>query len=346
MEIDSDNKILKFNEKNEIEVISKIEIPQNLYKYSSISKNSLENLIKGKVHFSHPYNLNDIMDGNFQLLNLDDSYKKYIARTRNKNLSIHSFRQELYKKSGEFYKHIGVYCLTNSYSNNLFWPHYTFEQGFSIEYNTKKFLNSFNKDEIKIVPISYEKLKSINLDEYSKEEKNSRNGRLSITTNINLGLYYTLSYKDQIWGYENEWRLILKRENLGELSHPLNNISDAKYSKELENLKNRNISIDAQSIEKIILSNLFFHKKRFRKQLKIKDQEHFYFRKRNKGEIKEFELLFSFLVEMKKNYNNQLFQIDRHFLPEKNEFITKITYRIKIIELSTDRIIIERKYCS
>lgn len=346
MKIDSYNKILKFSKKNEVQVTSKIELPKKLYKYSTISKNSLENLVDRKVHFSHPYNLNDIMDGNFQLLNLEDSYKKYIARTQDKNVSIHSFRQELYKKSSEYFKHIGVYCLTNSYSNNLFWPHYTFEQGFSIEYNTKEFLNSFNKDEIRVIPITYEKLKSINLDEYSKEEKIFRNGKLSITTNINLGLYYTLSYKDEIWKYENEWRLILKRENLGELSHPLNNISDENYNKELESLKNRNIPINAHSIEKIILSNLFFHKKRFREQLRINEQEHFYFRKRNEREIKEFELLFSFFQEMKKNYNNQLFQIDRHFLPEKNEFITKITYQIKIIDLNSDRIIIERRYCS
>lgn len=340
--IESYNKILKFNEEDEIEVIPKIKIPKKLYKYYSVNNNSLNSLIDKKVHFSHPYTLNDLMDGNFQLLDLDDIYKNYISRAKNKNISLHNFRKFLYQQSSEYYKHIGVYCLTDSYANNLFWPHYTFEQGFSIEYNTDKFLHSF-KNEIKILPITYEKLKSINLDKYTREKKIIANGKLGINTNINLGLYYTLSYKDEIWKYENEWRIILKKKNLGELSHPLNAINDGDYNKELKNLKNRNISIEPESIEKIILSNLFFHKSRFNHQMRIDNLDHYFFRKKD---AENFTLLFSFFKEMEMNFNNKLFQIDRQFLRDTNEFITKITYKIKIIAINEDKIIIERKYCS
>lgn len=126
--IESYNKILQFNsDKSDVEVILKTKVPKKLYKYYALNKRSLTNLIDKKIHFSHPYTLNDIMDGNFQLLNVDNIYEKFISRTNRIDVSKTEFTKELYKKSNEYYKHIGVFCLTDSFSNNLFWPHYTFE---------------------------------------------------------------------------------------------------------------------------------------------------------------------------------------------------------------------------
>lgn len=340
--IESYNKILKFNEnKSDVEVILKTEVPKKLYKYYALNNWSINNLIDEKIHFSHPYTLNDIMDGNFQLLNVDKTYEKFITRTNRRDVSKTEFTKELYKKSNEYYKHIGVFCLTDSFSNNLFWPHYTFEQGFSVEFNSKKFLSSFDNEKIKTIPISYEKLKSIDLDKYTIENSVVINGRPELETNINLGLYYVLSFKDCIWKYENEWRIVLKKENLGDLAHPLNLIDNQLYEEQLKNLNNRNININADSIEKIILSNLFFHKSRFCNQIRNEDIETFIFRNRNEDEIKQSKILFSFFQELKGKFNERLYQIDKHLDPVKNEFESKITFKLKIIKLDKNKLVIE-----
>ena len=345
--IESYNKILKFNGDNsDIEVILKTKIPEKLYKYYALNERSITNLIDKKIHFSHPYTLNDIMDGNFQLLNVDKIYKKFIDRTNRRDVSQTEFIKEISKKSSEYYEHIGVFCLTDSYSNNLFWPHYTFEQGFSVEFNSKNLLSSFDSKKIKTIPISYEKLKSIDLDKYTIENRVLINGQPKIETNINLGLYYVLSFKDCIWKYENEWRIVLKKENLGDLAHPLNLIDNELYEEQLEKLKNRNINIKADSIEKIILSNLFFHKSRFCRQIRNKDNEVFIFRKRNECETEQSKILFSFFEELKEKFNEKLYQIDKHSDSVKNEFESKITFKIKVIELDENKVVIERKYCS
>ncbi len=345
--IESYNKILKFNDdKSDVEVILKTEIPEKLYKYYALNERSLTNLIDKKIHFSHPYTLNDIMDGNFQLLNVDKIYKKFIDRTNRKDISQTEFTKELYKKSNEYYKHIGVFCLTDSFSNNLFWPHYTFEQGFSVEFNSKILLSSFHNEKIKTFPISYEKLKSIDLDKYAIENSVLINGQPKIETNINLGLYYVLSFKDCIWKYENEWRIVLKKENLGDLAHPLNLIENELYGEQWEKLKNRNTDMKADSIEKIILSNLFFHKSRFCSQTRDKDNETFIFRKRNEYETEQSRILYTFFQELKEKFNEKLYQIDKHLDPVKNEFESRITFKIKVIKLDKNKVVIERKHCS
>lgn len=345
--IESYNKILQFNsDKSDVEVILKTEVPKKLYKYYALNNRSLTNLIDKKIHFSHPYTLNDIMDGNFQLLNVDNIYEKFISRTNRIDVSKTEFTKELYKKSKEYYKHIGVFCLTDSFSNNLFWPHYTFEQGFSVEFNSKKLLSSFESEKIKTIPITYEKLKSIDLDKYTIEKNVLINGQPKLETNINLGLYYVLSFKDCIWKYENEWRLVLKKENLGDLAHPLNLVDNKLYEEQIKELNNRNIHIKDNSIEKIILSNLFFHKSRFCNQIRNNKNETFIFRKRNEDEIKQSEILFSFFQELKEKFNDKIYQIDKHFDRVKNEFESKITYKIKIIKLDKNKLEIERKYCS
>lgn len=345
--IESNNKILKFNDdESEVEIVLRGKVPEKLYKYYALNKRSLDNFKSNKIHFSHPYSLNDIMDGNFQLLNLDKVYEKFIDRTKRTEITLTEFKKFIYQKSNEYYKHIGVFCLTDSYANNLFWPHYTFEQGFSIEFNTKELLNSFENENSKIFPITYEKLKSIDLDKYTIENKVFENGKPKIDTNINLGIYYVLSYKDIIWNYENEWRIVLKKKNLGDLSHPLNIIDDERYLEEINNLNNRNINFKPESIKKVILSNLFFHKNRFCKQFRNNDKETFLFRKNNKQSIEQSKILFSFFLELKNNFDDKLYQIDKHLDSEKNEFISKITYKIKVIELDENKILIERKYCS
>lgn len=254
--IEAYNKTLYY-QGDKVKISLKTEIPEKFYKYYSLSFYSVKNLVDKNIHFSHPYNLNDIMDGNLQLWDLEEFYQEVMQESKCK-IDEFAFRKDIVQnKSFEFYKHRGVLCLTDSFDNNLFWPHYTSEQGFCLEFNSKKFLNSFKEENIKTFPISYQPLRKINLSENINKKKEL--GKANI--DVNLPILYALSFKDEIWKYENEWRVLLTKKNLGGISHPLNPINDIDFMDENENIKKRNIPFNSDSINKVILSNLFFHKK-------------------------------------------------------------------------------------
>ncbi|SFZ95179.1 Protein of unknown function [Flaviramulus basaltis] len=334
-EIDSYNKTL-FYEGENAKVSLKVDLPKKLYKYYSLSNYSFKNLKDKKIHFSHPYDLNDLMDGSLWLWDLNSFYEEYSKDVKNP-LTFQEIQKDIYQNhSNEYYKHRGVLCLTNSFNNKLFWPHYTSEQGFCIEFNSQEFLNSFGKEEYMIFPISYEPLKQIKFNDYII--KTIKNKKAEI--NANLPLLYALSFKDEIWEYENEWRILLKKDNLGELSHPLNTIGDLKYNLENKEIQKRNIPYNSKSIAKIILSTLFFNKNRFNFQVISKNKTIFHFRKKYTSDN---SLLIGFLEEIKDEFNDKIYQLDRVFDPESSSFANKILFKIKIIELDFDKLIIERK---
>ena len=332
--IEADNKTIYLEDK-EAKVSLKVKQPPNFYKYYSLSKYSVENLKNHKIHFSHPYNLNDIMDGNLQLWDLEDFYQDFLKKSKIQ-MDEFTFGKEIVQKhSFEYYKHRGVLCLTESFNNKLFWPHYTSEQGFCLEFESDKFLESFSKEEVLIFPISYEPLKKINFNKYI--EKEIVDGKANI--NAKLPLLYALSYKDSIWEYEKEWRILLRKKNLGEVSHPLNPISDEKFKEENENLKLRNISFAKNSISKIILSNLFFHKNRFNSQFRKEGIDTYTFRD---NEMNDDSILYQFLNLIRSQHNDKIYQLDRDFDKANNHFLGKLYYKIKILELDFQKIVIER----
>ena len=137
---------------------------------------------------------------------------------------------------------------------------------------------------------------------------------------------------------------ILRKENLGDLSHPLNIIDDKKFNDENKILNNRNINFLQESVDKIILSNLFFHKNRFCKHIRENNKEIFFFRKRNEDDISHSITISNFFTELMTNFNDKIYQVDKHLNSDKNDFSSIITYKIKIIEVDNDKLVIERKY--
>ncbi len=343
--IESSNKTI-FYEGQEATVSLKVDLPEKLYKYYALTERTLKNLVDQKIHFSHPYSLNDIMDGSFMLWDTTDFYNDYLISAENP-ANKEDFADAFYHSQTEqYYKHRGVLSLTDSFDNKLFWPHYTSEQGFCIEFETNNFLERFKTEgEVIIFPISYEPLRRRNFNEHIiKSDFNSEKN-----INANLPILYALSFKDEIWSYEKEWRILLKKDFLGEVSHPLNHISDLQYDNEIKNLINRNIPYNYDSINKIILSILFFHKDRFNlgysePSLTNTDSVNctriiYYFRKMNTVDNK---LLIDFLTEIKNKFGQKIFQLDKVFDESTNIFVNKLKYRIVIIDIDFDRVVIEK----
>ena len=98
-EIEADNKTIYYEGKD-ARISLKVDIPKKLYKYYSLTNNALNNLISRKVHFSHPYTFNDIMDGSFMVWDYKNLYEDYCRESANKG-SEQDFKNNFFIKFGE-----------------------------------------------------------------------------------------------------------------------------------------------------------------------------------------------------------------------------------------------------
>lgn len=312
---------------NDLEVEVHEPLPDKLYKYFSINKNSINNFITGKLHFSNPFKLNDIMEGSSQLWNLESFIDEYITETGRDSHQIFEYISKIIPE--DFFAHRGVLCLTDSFDNELFWPHYTSELGFCVELNQQTFFNSIICDNKLLYPIDYKPLERIEFKSFIIKTLNGS----EMSVNALLPMIYSISLKGVIWNYEREWRLMIKKEGLGKVSHPLRIIDEKQNTTEIDNLQNRNISFDKNSIQKIIVSTLFFSNSRFSKIEIISDfSRKYYF----KGDSL---YLFLFFLEISKNYNNRLFQIDRDV--KDNIVISKLNYKHQVIDITEKYVVLE-----
>ena len=71
-----------------------------------------------------------------------------------------------------------------------------------------------------------------------------------------------LSVKDKNWKYENEWRIILYKKSLGNVSL-VNDFNDIKE------LIDRKVNFNHNYISKIILAPMFFNKELFQSEVNI-----------------------------------------------------------------------------
>lgn len=92
-----------------------------------------------------------------------------------------------------------VGCLTTDYRNNLMWSHYADgHKGFCIEYDFKDLKNINN-----LLPVAY------STDRPSIPLECIYNNSKDMNTEVTKALYIALLTKDNIWEYENEWRIII-----------------------------------------------------------------------------------------------------------------------------------------
>ena len=219
--------------------------PKKMYKHYSLNYNSV-NVLTGNenpyLYFSHPNQLNDILDGSMLLWdfkNLNQRYFSLILQGIYKHFGISNkdfigqfsndklckLYQESKNVSFEDIKlmlsflnsfNTGVLSLTESCNNNLMWAHYSYDDGFVLELNIDKLLEGLklNFKDYYIFPISYKKkLYPIDFSKYIKFE----NSELSMMEPI---LYY-VSTKYKTWKYENEWRVLITKDKLG---HSINKL--------------------------------------------------------------------------------------------------------------------------
>lgn len=174
--------------------------PNNLYKFYSLSENSVDALTNLYLYASHSYQFNDPFDCNEKIIeystwedieNLLDSKDLY-DKLREK---FHSLKDAcLWAQKAHWnilYRKLGLVSLTECIDNYQMWAIYAQNNGFCLEFD----INEFSFTHYGSFPINYVNniTTPIQLSKYG--------GNLSMLIQTNI--------KNKWWKYENEWRLYI-----------------------------------------------------------------------------------------------------------------------------------------
>jgi Protein of unknown function (DUF2971) len=243
--------------------------PESVYKYYSISNYSVDAILNGYFYASHPLELNDHMDSSNFLWGaakpidfvmyerlLGEVYKPEELKWFYEKDSVSNegfYSQEFIAKLWQIMSNIfGVISLTSQDKSNLMWPHYTQEKGIQIKFNTLALEMSMNnnikedEDCLGLYPMNYcKRLNPIDMSDFKS---------------YHVPFLYLTNIKSEPWEYEDEWRFIIGKHNMGVpfSKSGLDPREDYEVNKE-----NRRAFYDKSIVDEITLGNNFFTGREF-----------------------------------------------------------------------------------
>ena len=323
------------NKGKKINLDFKIDVPKNLYKYYALNEYSVNGIKNGTIFFSPNNLLNDVLEGNFEILWGFENFKN------NENI-LQDFRDRItngasdYKK--DFLRWRGVFSMSEDFKNELLWIHYTNESGFCLEFDTKKLENYFKtnigNDHTYFFPISYNNpVTQIDFNNYIYFDEKKDNQNIDAL----LPIMYCLAVKENHWEYEKEWRLLINNQNFNYVSDVNQIIDDKTKADENGKTKGNNLQIDRTLITKVILAPRFFNNNRFNKhEILERGFEVYNFKINEEGNYAK-----QLLKNIFEHFPNCIFQIDK-VVTTQNIVGREITTRIEIIDISESYIIIKK----
>ena len=242
-----------------------LDYPASVYKFYSSEGYNKKAFQKKYLFPSHPYHLNDLMDSESYTIDMRgvsvDIYNRIkqqifehsplmMTKAFAKQLNPYTDRDRKVLQNAimaSYFSFGGIVSLA-SYNrfSELMWAHYAQENGFMLEFDTKRLLesivrNSKNKDykslhfrEIKYKPrpISISCLQNQDIEK------------------INL---FNATQKNQEWNYEKEWRIIVtSNQELG--------LPESVYAedKQMTDISQRKLYYDKSAIKRIYLGKKFW----------------------------------------------------------------------------------------
>lgn len=238
--------------------------PEYLFKYYSFGKYSIDAFVNSYFYASHPYELNDILDGSrflfftskpiqFQLYRKLYFDEKKVFESESELEQFYGqdvkngcseFLSHWYNLSSDYY---GIISLSMKEDNALMWPHYTQEKGFQIKFETEDLLKtltgklSSHDRLIGLFPINYSsKIEPIDVYKFQR---------------FDIPLIYSTNIKLKKWSYEKEWRLLVSKPKMGIPFEKLgfSDIQDHKIKAD-----NRFVTYGIDAIDSICLGMNFF----------------------------------------------------------------------------------------
>ncbi len=254
----------KLTDEPQIVVEHPHKLPTSLYKFYSSSDFSIDAFTKQYIYATAPIEFNDILDSHWLLFDFSNitpnEYHKFYAKYGD-NFSPKGYEQD--KENGfetiklhwylVYSSKVGLVSMTSSPANPLMWAHYTQETGFAVEYDTKLLMNCMLKNNKEITechyaPIQYvSKLKPI--DFFSGKFK-TPTIPMTCITNVKLNN----------WDYEKEWRLSIRKNDMG-----ITTGKAARNPTKKGNLEKRKNYYSQECIKAVYLSAYFFGNTYFRK---------------------------------------------------------------------------------
>ncbi|MAD98614.1 MAG: hypothetical protein CMB99_14925 [Flavobacteriaceae bacterium] len=321
--------------------------PDYVYKYYSLTSYNVDSVVNSYFYASHPIELNDVLDSNpfllysskklslehyeniFSEVLTDNEVFELYEKDINDENRCNAYISTLYEISSNLF---GVVSFSKSGNNSLMWPHYTQENGFQLKFKTSSLksslsslLNENNEEILGIYPVNYsDKIEPIDI---------------SMFNSFHIPFYYLTNIKSIKWQYENEWRLIASKSNMG-VPHSkagLSNRPDYFVGKE-----NRFIFYGKEIIEHICLGFTFFKGKDFdllwlnSKELQIKLKK----KNRDKTPIVKLSLLnFIFFNLKDKLYLSGIkYELDENEKP----YLTRTKEKVEIYKKNSKTFIITR----
>lgn len=319
-------------------IIHDKDVPDHLYKYYGISEYNVNALINSYLYASHPYELNDILDSSRFLFTVSEPfhfevYKRLFKKGVFESLEdLRNFYEEDIKNDcggyiSAFYslisKMFGIISLSENENNDLMWPHYTQEKGFQLKFKSKilydGIVNKLNPNDrlIGLFPINYSpRILPIDISKFR---------------GYRIPFVYSTNIKFDKWRYENEWRILISKPNMGiPFSKPgFSDLKDHNFIPE-----NRYISYDIDSIENICLGMNFFSGSDF--YVEWKGDREFIIEPIETGEkISSYLSFLNFIVE---KFSDKLFVSGiKYEMDDKNLFLVRTREKVIIKKMSLSK---------
>jgi len=261
-----DNVEYFYDKKNGFDMLidnQRINYPDSIYKYCSISKNSISAFREHYLYASHPKDFNDPFDCNERLIIPPKSPKElYIYNEISKELRLNKNHDYISIFYNLLFYHFGIVSMTTNDSNMYMWTHYTNNHsGFLLKFTTKKLIKNYSG----IYKVNY--IKSISPVVFDDD-------------NLVAQIFMMICSKSDKWIAEDEWRLLTYGSKMF--------VPGVHNKEENENLiNNRKIEYNLDSLEEIILGHYFFSRNNI---VKI-DQRKYYLNFDNDIDDLKIELL-------------------------------------------------------
>lgn len=333
---------------NLADIIHEKEIPEFLYKFYSVTKYSLEAIIDSYLYSSHPIELNDILDSSplliYTSMPIDFSYYKHFYGEdifETEDALIKYWKDDVAEnKCQKYLNHaynmafnlMGIISLTAKENNTLMWPHYTQEKGFQIKFRRqdiiKSIIEKLEEDDGEFVgffPINYvDQLKPIDISPFRS---------------FHIPFSYASNVKSSEWKYEEEWRIIACKKNMGipYSKAGLNIIKDHVSDK-----KNRQIRYDIESIEEICFGFNFINARDF--EITWIDEKEFTIMPLNGDSNWEYENILKLLDFISEKLSDKLYYSGLKYELDNNDelFIIRTKEKLEIKKINSEIFQIKR----
>lgn len=290
--------------------------PVEIFKFYGLSRFSIDAFINGYFYASHPIELNDTFDITkfmmYSSAQIDLEFYKHLiqdATTEEEIIKIHKNDNSNPEFFGRWYieNHydvatnlFGIISMTGRENNILMWPHYTQEMGFQLKFNSEKIEESIAsglteaEDYLGLFPINYcSKLYPIDISPYNS---------------MFIPVYYVTNIKLETWSYEDEWRFLVGKQNMGV---PYSKVGLSDKVDYFVNKENRYVHYDKNLVEEVTVATNFFSGRNF--HIIMLDNENYRVTPKNEESNWEFENQVLFLNYVCENLSDRFYHCGRKY---------------------------------